>query len=221
MSANTPGFPKPETTHPLTLPDGSTHQGTVFLNAVIDHPRMEIGDYSYAHAFDPPEDWAARLAPYLYDFSPEKLTIGRFCQIADSVRIITSSANHRYDGISSYPFMIFTPGEAECRPSMPAPGPDTIIGNDVWIGTGTTILPGARIGDGVIIGAGSVVRGEIPPFSIVAGNPAQIIRRRFEEATIARLLEIAWWHWPIDKITAHEAEICGADVEALAAAAKN
>ena len=105
------------------------------------------------------------------------------------------------------------------RPSMPDAGPDTTIGNDVWIGQGATILPGAQIGHGCIIGAKSVVAGTIPPYTIVAGNPAKPLRSRFDTATIAALLKIAWWHWPIDAVVSHEAAISGADLDALKEAA--
>tara|TARA_R110002072_G_scaffold107993_1_gene234535 strand:+ start:824 stop:1501 length:678 start_codon:yes stop_codon:yes gene_type:complete len=210
-----PDFPHPNTRHPIILPDGSEHVGTVFLAAAITHPRMQVGSYTYASAFDPPEDWAARLAPYLFEFSPERLIIGNFCQIADGVQIITSSANHRYNGISSYPFAIFDGGTRDGRPSMPEAGKDTIIGNDVWIGQGAKVLPEAQIGDGVIIGAGAVVGGVVPPYCIVAGNPARVVRDRFDAQTIARLQKIAWWDWLIETILAHETLICGGDVEAL------
>lgn len=211
-------FPTPDTLHPLTLPDGSAHEGAVFLSAAIDHPRFEVGDYSYAFDRDPPADWAGRLAPYLYPFSPERLTIGRFCQIADGARFITASANHRYDGLSTYPFAIFD-GDPGGRPSMPVRFPDTVIGHDVWIGDGATIMPGARIGSGVIVGARAVVSGDIPDYAIVAGNPARVVRMRFPEDVAARLMALEWWHWPIEHIAAHEAEICGGDIAALEAAA--
>ncbi|MFW5655453.1 MAG: CatB-related O-acetyltransferase [Roseicyclus sp.] len=207
-------FPSPDTLHPVRLPDGSPHIGTVFLKPATDHPRFEVGDYTYASAHVPPEDWVAHLAPYLYPFSPERLVIGRFCQIADGVTFLTASANHRHDGISSFPFAIFG-GPVDDRPSMPGPGPDTLVGHDVWLGAGATILPGARIGSGAIVGARAVVSGEVPPYAIVAGNPARVIRRRFDAATVARLLEIGWWDWPIETIAAREAEICGRDVAAL------
>ena len=215
-----PVYPAPNTRFPILLPDGSRHPGTVFLGAVIDHPRFEVGDYSYASSFDPPEDWAARLAPHLFDFSPEKLTIGKFCQIAHGAQFITASANHRYDGFSSYPFAIFGGGPASGRPSMPAPGPDTIIGNDVWIGQSATILPGAQIGDGVIVGAGAVVAGVVSDYAIVVGNPAKVVRMRFPDETIARLKTIKWWDWPIETILAHEAAIVGTDLAILEAAAR-
>lgn len=211
-------FPTPDTRHPLNLPDGEIHPGAVFLKNVIDHPRIEVGDYSYAFEHDPPEDWAARKAPYLFPFSVEKLVIGKFCQFANGVRFITASANHRYDGISSYPFAIFDDPEGQ-RASLPTRFPDTLIGNDVWIGDGATILPGARIGSGVIVGAGSVVAGTIPDYAIVAGNPARVVRMRFSDDQIERLLRLAWWDWPIRHILAHETQICESDVDALEQAA--
>lgn len=212
-------FPPPDQLYPAQGPDGAPYTGTVFLKAAVDHPRMDVGEYTYASAFDPPQDWAARLAPYLFDFSPERLIIGKFCQIADGVQFITASANHRYDGISSYPFAIFD-GAPEGRPSMPGAGPDTVIGNDVWIGQGARILPGACVGDGVIIGAGAVVQGMIPPYSIVVGNPAKVSRARFSKADAALLQKIAWWDWPIELILENEAKITASDVDALAAIAR-
>ena len=208
-------FANPNTLNPVPLPDGSVHEGTVFLKPAIDHPRIEVGDYSYASTFDPPDDWAARIAPYLYEFSPEKLAIGKFCQFADSVMFITSSANHRHDGFTSFPFMIFDDAPAQGKPSMPALGPDTLIGNDVWIGQGSRILPGTTIGNGVIVGAGSVVSGHIPDYAVVAGNRAKIVRMRFDDETISNLNELAWWDWDIDHILANEAAIVGSDMDRL------
>ena len=212
-------FPPPDTLYPVTTQDGDCHPGSVFLKAAIDHPRFQVGDYSYASAFDPPKDWAARLAPYLFDFSPERLIIGKFCQIADGVRFITASANHRHDGISTFPFAIFGGGDVAGRPSMPAPGSDTVIGHDVWIGQGATILPGARLGNGVIVGAGAVVGGRVEDYTIVSGNPARQVRERVSRADAQVLNALAWWDWPIDVILAREALIMGGDVAALADAA--
>ena len=208
-------FADPDTVHPLQNADGSPMLSTVFLRPAVNHPRMEVGAYTYASAFDPPDNWAGRLAPYLFEFSPEKLTIGKFCQIADGVTFVTASANHRYDGMSSYPFAIFGGGPTEERPSMPDPGPDTVIGHDVWLGKDATVLPGARIGNGAIIGAGAVVRGDVRDYTIVAGNPARVVRERVSAADAERLARIAWWDWPIETILASEAEIMGRDLDAL------
>lgn len=204
-------FASPDTLHPVRLPDGSPHLGTVFLRPAIRHPRWRIGDYSYASAHRPPEDWAAHLAPYLYEFSSENLVIGRFCQIADGVQFITASANHRHDGFTSYPFAIFGGGGMDGRASLPAPGADTVIGHDVWIGTGARILPGARIGTGSIVGAGAVVGGAIPPYSVVVGNPGRVSRGRFAAEVIDRLLALAWWDWPIERILSCEGALCSGD----------
>lgn len=209
-------LPAPDTVHPLILPDGTPHSGTVFLRPVIDHPRWEVGDYSYASAHNPPGDWAAHLAPYLHPHSAERLVIGRYCQIADGVRFITASANHRRDGFSTYPFAVFT-GFGEGRPSLPGAGDfrDTVLGHDVWLGQGVRVLPGARIGSGVIAGAGAVISGRVPDYAVVAGNPARIVRMRFDAATVAALLEIAWWTWTAERVLGAEAAIAGADLAAL------
>lgn len=214
-------FPNPDTFHPIKLQNGTPHQGTVFLKAALSHPRIEVGDYTYMSAHQPlleGDDIAQRLAPYLWDFAPERLVIGKFCQIAHGVQFITASANHRMDGLSSFPFLVFG-GGWEGRPSRPEPGPDTIVGNDVWFGTGAMIMPGVTIGDGAIIAAGAVVTRDVPSYAVVAGNPATIVKRRLPESDAARMQAIAWWDWPIDHITRHEAEICGTNLDALAAVA--
>lgn len=211
-------MPLPETSrrYPITLPDGTEHTGTAFLNQVIDHPRFQAGDYSYASDFDPPKDWATRLAPYLFPNSRETLTLGRFCQIAHGVRFITASANHAMDGITCFPFPVFDPAQMtsyqpDCR--------DTVVGHDVWIGYGAMILPGARIGDGALIGAGAVVRGTVPPYAVVTGNPARVIRYRFDPDTIAALLDLRWWDWTPDLISRAEPALLTGDLAALTALA--
>ena len=199
--------------YPITLPDGTDHAGTVFLNRVIDHPRFRAGDYSYASDFDPPTDWAARLAPYLFPTSAETLTLGRFCQIAHGVRFITASANHAQNGITCFPFPVFDPAQMT---SYQPDRRDTVVGHDVWIGYGAMILPGARIGNGAIIGAGAVVRGTVPAYAVVTGNPGQVTRFRFDPDTIARLQSLAWWDWPPDLIARAEPALLSGDLAALA-----
>lgn len=213
-------FPDPDTRNPLILPDGTAHAGTVFLKAVIGHPRFIVGDYSYASTTHPPEDWATHLAPYLFPASDERLILGKFCQIADGAVFITASANHRRDGFSTFPFAVFDHATAADRPSLPDwAGPDTVLGHDVWLGKDARVLPGAKLGNGVIVGAGAVVGGEVPDYAVVAGNPGRVVRMRFDDRTIARLNALAWWDWPITRILAHEAAICGADLAALEGAA--
>lgn len=205
--------------HPLTFADGTVHPNMVHLARAIDHPNIVVGDYSYANDFDPPArpaDWAARLAPYLYPGAPERLVIGRFCQIAHGVRFITASANHAMGGITTYPFAVFDPATLEAFRDSFIDLPNTVIGHDVWIGHGALILPGAHVGHGAIIGAGAVVGGEVAPYTIVAGNPARVLRPRFPEAEVECLLSLAWWDWPIERIRAALPVLLSGDVSALA-----
>jgi len=202
-------------THPLVFPDGQVHPNMVHLNRVIDHPNISVGDYSYANDFDPPQDWAARLAPYLYPGAPERLRIGRFCQIAHGVRFITASANHAMTGFSTYPFDVFSPDTLTTYRESFSDLPDTIVGHDVWIGHGALILPGVTLGHGVIVGAGAVVAQDVPDYAIVVGNPARVIRRRFAPEVIARLLELGWWNRPLEQIRAALGALAGGDIIAL------
>ena len=201
--------------HPITLPNGEVHKPTVHLNRVIDHPNIEIGDYSYFSDFDPVDDYAARIAPYLYPGAPERLVIGRFVQIAHGVRFITSSANHPMRGFSTYPFAVFNPATMDAYSGEVGQPGDTIIGNDVWLGFEAVVLPGVTVGDGAVIGAKAVVSRDVPPYATVAGNPATVVRSRFDDNIVSALLRIGWWNWPLDKIEhAHEA-IAKADLPTL------
>jgi virginiamycin A acetyltransferase len=190
----------------------------VHLNRVIDHPNIEIGDFTYANDFDPPADWAGRLAPYLYPGAPERLVIGRFGQIAHGVRFITASANHAMDGLTTYPFPIFAPDRMLAWRDSVTGLPDTVVGHDVWIGHGALILPGARIGSGVIVGAGAVVAGQVPDYAVVAGNPARVLRLRFDPETIARLMALSWWDHPPGRLEAALPALLSSDIGALEAA---
>jgi virginiamycin A acetyltransferase len=213
-------LPDPRSPHPITLPDGTPHRGTVHLQTVIDHPRFHVGAYSYASDFDPPAlwggDWAARLAPYLFTFSAEHLRIGRFCQIAHGVRFIGASANHATDGLSTYPFAVFDP---ETMVGYQPDRRDTLVGHDVWLGYGALVAPGARIGNGVIVGAGAVVRGTVPDYAVVTGNPARVQRMRFGPDAVARLTALAWWDWAPERIAAARPALEAGDLSALEALA--
>lgn len=201
---------------PLVFPDGTANPNMVHLARVIDHPNIAVGDFTYANDFDPPDDWAARLAPYLYPGAPERLLIGRFCQIAHGARFITASANHAMGGLSTYPFPVFDPATLPLYRDSFSGLPDTVVGHDVWIGHGALILPGARIGSGAIIGAGAVVTGQVAPYTMVAGNPARLVRRRLTEAAAARMEAIGWWDWPVERIARALPALMAADPEALA-----
>lgn len=206
----------PNQKNPVKLPDGNTWPHTIFLKNHINHPNIQIGDYTYFNDFRlPVQDVRQLLVPYMHQGAPEKLIIGKFVQIAHGVQFITSSANHQMDGFSTYPFTVFgEPWVSSYDAKWPNKG-DTIVGNDVWIGHESLIMPAVTIGDGAIIASRSVVTKNVPPYTIVAGNPAKLIRKRFDEETITSLLKIKWWDWPIEIINNHIAAIVGTDLHAL------
>lgn len=183
----------------------------IFLKNFIKNPNIEVGEYTYYHDFNHPELFESQnvLFPYLC-----KLTIGKFCQIAMGTKFILNSANHQMSGFSTYPFFIFGEAYRTYELDMPKKG-DTVIGNDVWFGNSSVVMPGVTIGDGAIIGAHSVVTKDVAPYSIVGGNPARVIHKRFDDEIIEELVKIAWWNWDIEKITENVSAIVGADIEAL------
>lgn len=198
--------------YPITLPDGTVFKETVHLNNVIDHPRMEIGDFSYYTHSGKLEDTAAILAPFLGHEVRERLVIGKFAQIARGSYFITSSANHPMTGFTTYPFRIFKP---ETFGYKDLPVKDTVVDHDVWIGQNAAIMPGVHIGSGAIVAAASVVTRNVPPYAVVGGNPARVIRMRYSEEMIEELLRLAWWDWPLDKIEANLEALTSGDIAKL------
>lgn len=208
--------PNPNNSYPLE----ATRQ-VAFLKPVVDHPMIEIGEYTYYDDPDGPEKFVETCVRYHFPHMNDRLIIGRYCAIAAKVRFIMSGANHSLDGFSTYPFSIFGAGwEGEPVDWVKNSRGDTQVGNDVWIGTDAVIMPGVTIGDGAIIGAKAVVAKDVPPYGVVAGNPAQLVKSRFEQDIIDRLLAVAWWEWPPEKVTANLNAICGADIAALEAAGR-
>ena len=175
-----------------------------YLKNFITSPNIEVGDYTYYDDPDGPEHCEKNVL-YHFDFIGDKLIIGKFCAIAKDVTFIMNGANHKSTGFSTYPFFIFGNGWEKSAPQpgdLPFKG-NTEIGNDVWIGYNATIMPGVKIGSGAIIASKSVVTNDVPAYAVVGGNPAKIIKQRFDDKTIDALLSIAWWDWSNDKITAH------------------
>ena len=174
-----------------------------FLKNIITRPNIVVGDYTYYDDFEDVRNFEKNVR-YLFDFTGDKLVIGKFCMIASGVTFIMNGANHLTDAISTYPFAIFGHGweGAMEGKQYPTKG-DTLIGNDVWIGYNATIMAGVTIGDGAIIAANSTVTKDVAPYAIVGGNPATEIRKRFDEDRIRKLLDLKWWDWPIEKITAN------------------
>lgn len=191
-----------------------------FIKNTVQSPNIIVGDYTY---YDDPEDSEnfERNVLYHFPFIGDKLIIGKFCALARGVKFIMNGANHKLSGISTYPFQIFANGWEKVMPEMselPFKG-DTVIGNDVWIGYDALIMPGVKIGNGTIVSSRSVVVGDLPAYTVVGGNPAKPIKQRFSPDVIDVLESLAWWNWPIEKITQHLRVIVSGDVAALRACA--
>jgi virginiamycin A acetyltransferase len=202
-----------DTVYPLSF-QGETSKNHVMLKNIITNPNIQVGDYTFYHDFNDPKNFEKYNAAYVPAQADEKLIIGKFCSIAHGAQFISNIANHPMDGFSTYPFAVLWADKAGYDYDYPKKGP-LIIGNDVWIGTEATILPGVRIGDGAIIGAKSVITKNVPPYTIMAGNPAKQIRKRFDDKTIEALLEIKWWDWPEETIVQNASLLVGHDLAAL------
>jgi virginiamycin A acetyltransferase len=189
--------PNPATIFPL-----SNYNRLCFLKNIIKLTNISVGDYTYYDDFETVANFE-RNVKYHFEFTGDQLIIGKFSMIASGVEFIMNGANHLSDSISAYPFSVFGNGweHAMNGKKFPFKG-NTIIGNDVWIGYKAAIMPGIKIGDGAIIASYSVVTKDVEPYSIVGGNPAKKIKKRFSENEIKQLLTMQWWNWKIEKITA-------------------
>ncbi|MDK9699423.1 MAG: Vat family streptogramin A O-acetyltransferase [bacterium] len=206
--------PDPTSKHPVPA-----FPQICFLKNIVTNPNIIVGDYTY---YDDPvdPDGFERNVLYHYPFMNDKLIIGKFCAIARDAKFMMNGANHKLTGFSTYPFGIFPSGWEAAIPKLeelPYRG-DTVIGNDVWIGYDALILPGVKIGHGAIIATRSLVATRVPPYAVVGGNPARILRMRFSPEIISELLKIAWWNWEIEKVTRNLSHIVSGNLEALMAA---
>lgn len=170
-----------------------------------DHELVIIGPHSYTNSGLNLDWWGG----------PSQLRIGNYCSVAADVKFFLSHG-HRTDWITSYPFSgsdeFWKAGRTidETRVSKGS----IVVGSDVWIGNGVHILSGVSIGHGAVVATGSVVTRDVPPFAFVAGNPARIVRYRFEENQIVALLGLRWWDWPEDKVREHLPSLCSSDIAA-------
>jgi virginiamycin A acetyltransferase len=201
--------PSPSARHPIA---GVQRLG--FLRNFVTRSSIEVGEYTYYDDPRGPERFEENVL-YHFDFVGDRLIIGRFCSIAAETRFIMNGGNHATSWFTTFPFPVFGNGwEIAAPDAWPYRG-DTVVGNDVWIGYGATVMPGVKIGNGAIIATGSVVTKDVEAFAVVGGNPAKVIRYRFDEATRTELDAIAWWDWTAEKITRNVRAICSGDLDAL------
>lgn len=192
---------------------------TCFIRNVIKAPNISVGEYTYYDSEDHPELFEQTNVLFNYPFFGDKLIIGKFCQIAHGTTFIMGAANHRLGSATTYPFNVMggvwreisTPHIEE----LPHKG-DTVIGNDVWLGRNCTILPGVKIGNGAIVAACSVVTKDVAPYTVVGGNPARFLKKRFDDGTAALLEELRWWDLPPEELTGIIPVLCDIDMKRAA-----
>ena len=184
-------IPNPNTIHPIV-----GYEKEIYVKPTLTNPNIIVGDFTYIAD----TDFESHVT-HFYPWSKDKLIIGKFCQIAEGVEFMMNDANHQMSAVSTFPFYTLEGWDMEPPKAddMPFKG-NTVIGNDVWIGQNATILPGVHIGDGAIIGANSVVGGNVDPYTIVVGNPAKPVRKRFDDELISLMLEWKWWDKTVEEI---------------------
>lgn len=191
------------------------HANMCFLKPLINTPNVSIGEYTYYHDFETVENFIRNIR-YHFEFTGDKLIIGKFCMIASGAEFIMNGANHLIESVSAYPFAVIEEAWQHAMDGKKYPNKGhTVVGNDVWIGYKACIMPGVIIGDGAIIAAHAVVTTDVPPYAIVGGNPAKVIRYRFDETSIQKLLQLQWWNWDLEVITAKVHLLTGSNIDDL------
>ena len=184
-------IPNPNTINPI-----AGYDKEIYIKPTIKNKNIILGDFSYIAD----SEFESHVTHH-YEWNNDKLIIGKFCQIASGVEFVMNGANHQMNAVSTFPFYTLE-GWKQTPPTqndLPIKG-DTIIGNDVWIGQNATILPGVHIGDGAIIGVNSVVGSDVQAYTVVVGNPARPIRKRFDEELIEIMEKLKWWDKSIEEI---------------------
>lgn len=184
-------LPDPNVIHPIPGYDQE-----IYVKPTIKNRNIIVGDFTYIAD----SDFESHVTHH-YDFNGDKLIIGKFCQIASGVEFMMNGANHQRNCVTTFPFYTLE-GWDQTPPSSEDLGlkGDTVIGNDVWIGQNSVILPGVKIGDGAIIGAYSVLREDVEPYTVVIGNPGRVLRKRFDDEMIELLEKLQWWDKSIPEI---------------------
>lgn len=206
------GIPDPKAVFP------NEYKTSCFLKNVVKAPNIIVGDYTYYDDANDPTGFERNNVLFNYPEFGDRLVIGKFCQIASGTTFIMGAANHRISSVTTYPFDVFGGAWSERTPShlsqLPHKG-DTVIGNDVWIGRESVIMPGVSIGDGAIVAAYSVVTRDVPPYGVVGGNPARLIKRRLDDEMIDLLLAVRWWDFEPERLAAFLPVLCDDDLPSV------
>jgi len=191
--------PDPRRLHPI-----DDLSNTVFLKPLLDGKEIAnitVGDYSYYSDFDDPTAFFKRNVLYNFGMKDAELRLGKFCAIAHGTKFIMADANHAMEGPSTYPFPVFGGSWAEAMPvdTVPFLNKGSIqVGHDVWFGMEATVMPGVAIGNGAVIGSRAVVAKDVPDYCVAVGNPATVVKQRYDDRDIERLNRHAWWDWTED-----------------------
>lgn len=199
------------------------YKTSCFIKNVVKAPNISIGDYTYYDDAVDPTGFEKNNVLFNYPEFGDHLIIGKFCAIACGTKFIMGPANHRISSVTTYPFHVFGGAWPENTPphldQLPRKG-DIVIGNDVWIGRECVIMPGVKIGDGAIVAACSVVAKDIPPYTVFGGNPARLIKQRFDEELTGLLLQLCWWDLEPEKLVEILPLLCDPDLEKVKKAIK-
>jgi virginiamycin A acetyltransferase len=209
--------PSPQPDPSVIFPKRGGDRHTAYLQNVVKHPRIIVGEYTIHHDFKDPTDFEQENVLYLNPENNDKLIIGKYASIACGVKFIMNGANHSLKSFATFPFPVVAENwglDQERQEAWDIEG-DTVIGNDVWIGFESVIMPGVHIGDGAIIATRALVADDVPPYTIVGGTPARTIKKRFNEETIKLLLKLKWWDWDAQKVKANVPALESGDVKEL------
>ncbi|MBU3073909.1 CatB-related O-acetyltransferase [Clostridium estertheticum] len=209
----------------MTIPNSnkiyprSNDNQTIYLKNVITRDNIKVGDYTiYNDLNNDPRDFEENNVLYQYTVNNDKLIIGKFCSIACKAKFLMTSGNHTMKSLSNYTFPIFYEEwdlpVSHITDAWDNKG-DIEIGNDVWIGYDAIIMSGVKIGDGAIIATRALVTKDVPPYTIVGGVPAKVIKKRYDDETISKLLKIKWWNWTYEKIQANVKYIQSGNIDKL------
>ena len=199
------------------------YKTSCFIKNIIKAPNITVGDYTYYDDKIDPAGFEKNNVLFNYPEFGDRLIIGKFCQIAFGTKFIMGPANHRLCSVTTYPFNVFGGAWTENTPphlnQLPRKG-DIVIGNDVWVGRESVIMPGVKIGDGAIIAAYSVVAKDIPAYTVYGGNPAEFIKKRFNDEFIDLLLRFQWWNLEPEALAEILPLLCDPDLEKVQQALK-